>query len=205
MTSTNRILNRLVLLVAALVLLAAGALLIATGASQVAAAPAWLADWSGGASEVWTDAAEWTVDIAGVGAIAVWLLIAAVTGLVLVVLLLVFVFTRGRGRSASVLDVETPHGRTTVDRSIADAVLGESLMRRPDVVSARADAYRVRSARAIALAVRVQPGASLARVIAATETAVEEWDRLLGTRVPVVLHLSDRSWKDALRPRTRVR
>jgi hypothetical protein len=73
------------------------------------------------------------------------------------------------------------------------------------VLSARTRVYRVRGTETIDLAVTVRRGADLARVLAATEQAVDAWDALAGVRVPIVVRLSDRSWSDGLRAPDRVR
>jgi hypothetical protein len=205
MNATNRVINRLVLFLAGAVLLIAGASVLAAGLLGAGEPPSWAQGSLAAASEAWASATGWTVNMAGIDPVPVVLLVAAATALLLTVLLLVFVFTRGRGRSNDVLAVDTDRGTTTVDRDVADAVLTEPLNARPDVISARVGAYRVRRAPALELAVTVQPGASLDAVLAAAESAVRDWDQLLGTRIPIMMHLSDRRWRDALRPRVRVK
>lgn len=204
MNATNRVMNRIVLFIA-------GAILLTCGAAAAVAGLLGAGDPPVGVQGILTSAeqagaaAAWSIDVAGVGTVPLVLLIAAAAALILTVLLLVFVFTRRRGGSRNVLEVDAAGGTTTVDRNVADAVLTAPLISRPDVVSARTGAYRVRKTRAIELVVTVQPGASLGAVVTAAESAIRDWDELLGTRVPIMLHLSDRRWRDALRPRTRVR
>lgn len=204
MNATNRVLNRVLLFLAGVVLLAAGAVALAAGILAGGDPPAWMREPLRAITDAWSSLERWTVEVAGVGPVSVLLLIAVGTAIVLTVLLLIFLGTRGRGRSREVLDVDGAGGRTAVDRSVAEAVLAEPLSSRPDVLSARAAAYRVRRAPAIELAVTVRPGAPLAAVVAAAEAAVREWDQLLGSRVPILLHLSDRGWRDSFRKATRV-
>jgi hypothetical protein len=198
MNATNRILNRGLLLVVGIVLLAAGAAAMVTGLR-----PAWLGPWP----ERVTEAAHALggIDVAGAGTVPVLLVWALGVALLCAVLLVVFVFTRGRGKTKNVLRVEADGGRTVVDRNVAEALLAGTLAERPDVLSARTGAYLVRGTRAVELSVTVQRGASLSRVLAAAESAVQDWDALLGERIPVLVHLSDRTWRDRLRPRARVR
>ncbi|WP_341940061.1 hypothetical protein [Microbacterium sp. LWH10-1.2] len=204
MTSTNRALNRALLLVFGLILLVAGAAALAVGIG----AP-WLSPWQERATTVVDDLSarfgSWSVDVPGAGSVPGMLPVALGIALLLTILLIVFVFTRGGGRTRNILRAEAAHGSTVVDRNVAEAVLAGTLGERPDVLAARTNAYLVRRARTIELAVTVQRGASLRRVVTAAESAVDDWDALLGTRGPILLHLSDRSWRDGLKRRTRVR
>uniref|UniRef100_UPI001443E8C7 hypothetical protein n=2 Tax=unclassified Microbacterium TaxID=2609290 RepID=UPI001443E8C7 len=152
----------------------------------------------------WESAEGWTWQAMGIGPVSMPVLLALAAAVVLTVLLVVFLSSRRRGRSKTVLDVVTATGRTTVDRNVVDAVLTEPLIRRPDVLSARTGTYRVGSTRAVELAVTVRPGAPLATVVAAAEAAIGEWDDLLGSRIPILLHLSDRRWREGFRSPTRV-
>lgn len=205
MNPSNRIMNRVLLFLTGVVLLVGGLVALAAGVLAAGDPPAWMRRPATAVAEAWASVADWTWEVAGVGTLSVLAVIAVAAVVLLAVLLIVFLSTRKRGRSKTVLEVGTAGGRTTVDRNVADAVLTGALLERPDVLSARTGAYRIGRARAVELAVVVQPGASLGAVVAAAETAVGEWDRLLGARIPILLHLSDRGWRDALRSTTRVR
>lgn len=204
MNATNRVTNRVLLFLTGVILLIAGAASLASGLFSAGDPPVWIREPVAAASDAWVTAAGWTVELGAIGAVPALLLIAAAVVVVLAVLLLVFICTRGRGRTKSVLWIDADEGRTTVDTSVADAVLTAPLLDRPDVLSARASTYRVKKTRAIELAVIVRPGASLANVVSAAEAAISDWDALLGSRVPVMLHLSDRRWRDAFQSRSRV-
>jgi hypothetical protein len=200
MNATNRVLNRAVLLVFGVVMLVAGATAITFGLQ-----PEWAEPWGTRAAEVASTLGEPAIEVTGAGTIPVAALAALAAAALALVLLVVFVFTRGRGRAKSVLRADVAGGRTVVDRNVAEAVLAGTLAERSDVLSARTGAYLVMGTRAVELAVTVQRGASLDRVLAAAEAVVDEWDALLGARVPILVHLADRNWRDALRHRTRVR
>lgn len=200
MNATNRILNRGLLLVFGIVLLVAGAASLAAGLE-----PAWLGPWPKRTADVFAAFGEPSIELAGVGAVSVAVLVALGAALLLAVLLTVFVLTRGRGKTKTVLRIDADRGQTIVDRNVAEAVLAGALAERLDVLSARTGAYDVRGIRAVELAVTVQRGASLSRVLAAAESAVDDWDGLLGARIPILVHLADRSWRDGLLARTRVR
>ncbi|MBT2484974.1 MULTISPECIES: hypothetical protein [unclassified Microbacterium] len=204
MKTTNRVMNRVVLLLVGIVLLGAGVATIIAALQSAGASPAWLDGPVTAISEAWTTVGAWRVEVTGIGAVSVFMVAAAAAVIVLTMLLLMFVLSRRRGGSKNVLDVKSGDGRTTVDRNVADAVLTAPLNSRPDVIAARTSAYRLKTSHAIELAVTVRPGASLAAVTEAAETAIRDWDQLLGSRVPIMLHLSDRRWRDTFRARTRV-
>lgn len=204
MNATNRVMNRVLLFFAGAALLVAGAVALAAGIISAGEVPEWMRRPASAVADLWESALGSTVEVGGVGAVSVPLLLAAATAVILTVLLIVFLSTRRRGRSKTVLEVDAAGGRTTVDRNVADAVLTEPLVRRPDVISARTGAYRVGRTRAVELAVIVRPGAPLGAVVEAAEEVIRDWDELLGARIPILLHLSDRRWRDAFRATTRV-
>lgn len=204
MNATNRLVNRMLLLVAGMILLAAGGVALAAGVLAGGDAPSWLQQPASTVSAAVESAAAWTWQFPGVGPVSVLLLLTAATAVLLVIALIAFLATRRRGRAKAVLEVDVAGGRTTVDRNVAEDVLTEPLIRRPDVLSARAAAYRVGRKYAVALAITVRPGAPLGAIVAVTEKAVREWDELLGARIPILVHLSDRRWRDAFRSPTRV-
>jgi hypothetical protein len=203
MNATNRIVNRGVLLLAGLALFALGA---------AAVLAVWQPTWAQRPLEtVTTIAADalvavggWEFALAGVQ-VPGWLAAALGISLVLLVLLIAFLATRRRGRQPHVLRVSGEDGRTVVDRSVAEEVLAGTLAERPDVLSAHTGVWRVRRENALRLEVTVARGASLGRVLRAAEDAVADWDSLLGVRVPVLIHLADRSWRRGLSAPSRVR
>lgn len=205
MRLTGSVGNRIVLLGGGLVLLAAGVALLAAGLDAARLLPVGAAGAVSAVERASAEATAATVDLGGTWALPVAVVIAAGAALIAVVLLLAFLFTRGRGRVRDVLAVPGPRGATTVDRSVADGVLGETLAARSDVVSARTVARRAGRRTAIGLVVTPRKGAALGAVVAAAESAVEEWDRLLGTAVPVVVHVADRGWRELFRSRQRMR
>lgn len=196
--------NRVLLFLAGAGLLAGGAVAVAAGVLSAGASPGWMRRSASAVVDAWDQARGWTIEVGGTGAVSVPLLLAAATLVILTVLLIVFLSTRSRGKSKTVLEVDGVGGRTTVDGNVADAILTEPLLGRPDVLSARTGTYRVGKTRAVELAVIVRPGAPLGAVVAAAEEAIREWDELLGARIPILLHLSDRRWRDTFRTATRV-
>lgn len=205
MNAANRVVNRLLLFVAGIALLVVSAAAALRSASAAEVRPAWWRDVEAALNAAWGVASGWTVELGDAASIAVLPVVAVATALVVLVIAVVVMATRRRGRTHDVLDLASDAGRTVVDRQVADAVLCAPLLARPDVVSARAEGYLIRGRRTIGLAVRVQPGAALDSVLETADAAISEWDLLSGDKQPVVVHLSDRSWRDALRPKTRVR
>ncbi|WP_217178638.1 hypothetical protein [Streptomyces sp. AC495_CC817] len=204
MNATNRVVNRGLLFAAGAVLLVAGVVAILVGIRPGWAEPA-LAVVDRAAGQVGAGLDAVRIELPGGAALpgpALALLVVAVLG---VVGALVFLFTRGGGRTADVLRIDASDGRTSVDRTVADAVIGGALGARPDVLSARTSAYRVRRRPAVALTLSVRRGAPLGAVLAAAESAVSDWDALAGESIPVMVHIADPRWRDALRSRTRVR
>ncbi|MFI9486697.1 hypothetical protein ACIG47_09925 [Promicromonospora sp. NPDC052451] len=201
MRSGSRVLNRALLLVCGLLLAAAGTAAVLTasapgrsGWTPPEPAPRWLAQ-----------ARESAEGLPSVGGAPGATLVALGAALLLAVLLVVFVATRGRGGTTTVLRLAGQDGSTRVDRDVAAAMLSEVLAERPDVLGARTRVHRVRGVETIGLAVTVRRGADLSRVLTAAHEAVDTWDELAGVRIPVLVHLSDRSWLDGLRPAGRVR
>lgn len=203
MNATNRIANRGVLLLTGLMLLALGVLAV-----LLVWQPVWAQDLIRRATTAGEHAATvvggWELSFAGL-TLPGWLAAGIAVALVMLVLLVIFLFTRRRGRASDVLRVSESDGRTIVDRSVAEAVLAGTLAERPDVLSAHAGVWKVRRANAVRLEVTVARGASLGRVLHAAEDAVADWDSLLGERVPVLVHLADRSWRRGLHAPARVR
>lgn len=204
MNATNRMLNRVVLLTTGLVLAVAGVVALALGIR-----PAWAEPMIEAVTTTVADLAArldtWRIAAPNGEPLPGTLLVALAVAVIVAICALVFLLTRGGGRTADVLRIDGATGRTTVDRNVADAVLREPLTARPDVLSVRTSAHRVRRVPAVTLAVTVRKGAPLAAVVTTAESAVASWDRLAGARLPVLVHLEDTRWRDAGRARTRVR
>lgn len=204
MNSTNRALNRAVLLVFALLLGAAGAVCLVLGIR-----PSWaeapLAEAVRVIEAAFAGMQDAVIEVPGAGEVPIVLIAAFVAALVLAVALIAFVFARGRGGVHEVASERAVDGRTDVDRSVVDAVLAGALASRRDVLSSRTGVYSVKGARTVRLAVTVRRGASLADVITAAERAIKDWDSLLGSEIPILIHLTDRGWLARYRSTVRVR
>ncbi|MDO5053167.1 MAG: hypothetical protein Q4E05_09805 [Pseudoclavibacter sp.] len=203
MNASNRFANRMLLLLAGLVLIALAGLALLHLAEPLRTQP-----WAAQLLAALGGFGQWAVtplELPLAGRIAPILLLVPLASLLLIVLLAVFVATRGGGRISSVLHRKSPAGRTLVNRDVAQGLLADPLGERRDVISARTRSYRVKGAPALMLDITVRRGADLGRVLAAAEDAVREWDGLLGARVPMVIHFSDRGMLDGMRSSTRAR
>ncbi|UYO96995.1 hypothetical protein OED01_15550 [Microbacterium sp. M28] len=204
MNATNRVVNRVVLVAAALVLGAGGAALLLYGAGWawaepvrdgVDAAVAGASDLLGGAS----------VAVADDRRIPVAALLVAGAGLILVALAVIFIATRGGGRSSTVLSAREAGGVTSADANIVRAIVDDAIGRRSDVIAGHTDVHIVRGEPVVRVRVRPRRGADLVGVVASVAAAIDEWAVLRGTRMPVLLHLSELRVVDRLRSTTRVR
>lgn len=190
MNATNRVAGRVLLLITGSLLVALGALVIAMALRPPILEPV--------LSRIENAAAEFGETLSGSGAWApgggafVPTAIAAIVSAVAVAVLIAFIASRGGGRTVTVVQLDRGAGRVSVDRDVADAVLAGELRRRGDVLSARADTYRVRGEAAVRLTVRPRRGADLVSLTDAAAEAVASWDALAGVRVPVLLHLCGR-------------
>ena len=194
MTTSNRFLNRLVLLLVGLVLAAvtAGLVLVAVSQPVRDAVSAFGSDQ--GASLVsrispedgtaWSDAA------------VLWPLYAIVgVCLVGVVLALVLALAHGRGRTGTVLrDASSadggPAGAVEFGTGFAEDVLENALAGRGDLLDVTVSAYEHGSTTALKVRVLPRSGVSPRTVVDAVHAEVESLDRLLGARLPVVLEVA---------------
>ncbi|WP_375386846.1 hypothetical protein [uncultured Amnibacterium sp.] len=184
MNSTNRALNRLVILVVGLLLVAAGGTAVA-----LAAAPDVAARWRAVAKELAGGAQPWVADPVIGTASALVLGIAAVAA-ALVVLLLAFVLRQGRGRSAAALQQRDGTATTRIDLAVPRALLEEHLGARDELVGVRISAYEVRGTPMLKITARCRRGVSPGDVSALVGRAVEDLERILGTDVPTFVQLT---------------
>ncbi|OZB84795.1 hypothetical protein [Microbacterium sp. 13-71-7] len=201
MTSSGRILNRVLLLLAGLLALAGAVLAALPLLPERLVAP-------------WWPPVQRTIDDA-VGTVSSWRIpwaspegariAAAAAGLILAIVLVVFLGTRRRRRARTVLRFADRSGSTAVDETIADAVLTAPLRRRGDVLSSHMQGYRISGTTALRLSVVPRAGADLPALLAEAERGVAGWDAVSGTRTPVVVHFADRDGFDRLRSATRTR
>ncbi|MFE7066389.1 hypothetical protein [Microbacterium sp. NPDC057658] len=205
MTSAGTVANRIVLLGGAAMLLGGGVVLLAAGLRGAGALPAPAEDVLAQADGVVAWSGAWGPDIPGAGFVPVWALAGLAAAVLLVVLLLAFLLTRRPRRERTLLRLAGEGGTTTVDRSVAEQLLAAPLADRADVLAARVTSRKAGREIALGLVVTPRPGAALGQVLAAADAVVQEWDAVTGTRMPVVVHIADRGWRELFRSRQRMR
>ncbi len=193
MNSTNRVINRIFLILV-------GAILLAIGLAAVAVAvlPGWDTMWRQAAPSIQdTIGRARTVSLAFAGLSHVsWLLLAIpVAAAILIAALVVLIARQGRGHVRFVverlaLSTAAAEGALTVDVAIADDVLRRAFARSRLVTSVSVSAYRVKGRPTLKVTVTPRRGIEPARVVPELERALAEWDALLGQRVPVFAHLT---------------
>jgi len=116
--------------------------------------------------------------------------IAVASAVVLIVLSIAWIVSRGRGRSRTLLARSDAAGTTSIDARVAADFIADDLSRIADVVGVTSRAYRVRGTIALELTVTTRRAADVRAVVDAVRTAVEELDRVLDERIPVLLHVA---------------
>jgi len=186
MTSTNRALNRLLVIVVGLVLIAAG---VALGAGSL------LPDVQSTVSGAASDAKQPVGDALSGG--QPWILwVTAVVALVLILLLVRFIVRQGRGRTSTLLRVGsgsgagTPTGGSvTIDAKVAEHVLEEALSHDPSIVALDVTAFEVKHRTVLRVTAHTRRGVSPMRTRRAIDDAVKSWDAVLGEETPVVIQI----------------
>jgi hypothetical protein len=202
MNSTNRALNRLLLVGAGLVLLAVGV---------SAAAAAFVAAIAGDFEDVSADVLAWLGDALSqtplvpdaadgtFGAGISWIPVALVGLFALaIVLLLVFVFRQGRGHTGRVYGAgggtrrgaDASEGRLLIESAVPQQALQEFLEGHPEIVSSRVSAYSVRTTPTLKVAVTCRRGVSPDDAARIVDDGLLALDGLLGVELPALVQLS---------------
>lgn len=184
MNTTNRGLNRLLILVVGLLLLAAGA-----AALLLALVPAVTSGWRSTATQLRSGAQPWVADPV-VGGASLLVLGIALVALVLIVLLLAFVVRQGHGRSGAALTQHDGSSTTRIDLAVPKALLEEHLKQRGEIVALRISAYEVRSTPMLKITARCRRGISPAVVADLIGEAVDGLEQIVGADVPAFVQLT---------------
>ena len=187
MNSTNRGLNRLLIVATGLLLLVVGA---------AAAVGAWLP----GAKDTWTPIADgvntqvtgWLQQTPLADTGSSWLLIALVAVIVIgIILLLAFSLRQGQGRTGTIIRYRTADtGRTILDVTVAKDALSDALGARDEFITTSVSAYDVKRTPVLKVSATCRRGVSPRDAAAIVEQNLEALDALLGREVPVLLQLS---------------
>lgn len=187
MTSTNRALNRLLVIVVGLVLIAAG---VALGAGSL------LPDVQSTVSGAASDAKQPVGDALSGG--QPWIpWVVALVALVLIVVLAWFALRQGHGRTGTLVRLEggrdagSPTGGSVViDAKLAEQLLVDALRDDPAIVSVDVTAFEVARGTTLRVTAVARRGVSPVAVRRTVDEAVTRLDAVLGTEVPVVIQIT---------------
>ncbi|MBP1240387.1 putative membrane protein [Frigoribacterium sp. PvP120] len=204
MTSSNRFLNRLLLVVVGVVALAVGAFLIVAtlpggSGSLGGTVRGWLADASSAVADAvaatpldpsGAGGADSMGGAGGAGGAGSWLAVAlAALCLLLVIVFVVAAVAHGGGRTGRLVVHDEPAGSIAISAAFAETAVADALSARRDVTSVHVSAWTVRGRPALKVRVRVTAGAAPAPVVAAASDVVRGLDRVLGEEVPVLVEV----------------
>jgi len=195
MNSTNRFLNRLLLLLAGLVLLALGA-----AAAAAAFVPVVSSAFADAADQVLDTVRGWLAHTplsAGsdsAGESPSWILLALVALLAIVIILLVaFIARQGGGRTSRVHSappVQESPGRIHLESAVPQQALEQFLDARTEFVSSRVSTYRVKKTPTLKVAVTCRRGVSPREAATIIDEGLHALDALLGVQLPALVQLS---------------
>lgn len=201
MTSSNRFLNRLLLVVVGVVALGVGAfLIVATLPGGSGSLGGTVRGWLAAASSAVADAVAATPldpsgagsadSMGGAGGAGSWLAVAlAALCLLLVIVFAVAAVAHGGGRTGRLVVHDEPAGSIAISAAFAETAVADALSARRDVTSVHVSAWTVRGRPALKVRVRVTAGAAPAPVVAAASDVVRGLDRVLGEEVPVLVEV----------------
>lgn len=184
MNSTNRGLNRLLILVVGLLLIAAGGVAIV-----LAAVPSVTSQWRSTSKQLAAGAQPWVADPT-IGKASLLVLGVALVALVLILLLIAFIARQGHGRSAAALQQHDGTTSTRIDLAIPRALLEEHLARRDEIAGVRISAYEVRGTPMLKITARCRRGVSPAVVAELIGRSIDDLERIVGTDVPAFVQLT---------------
>jgi hypothetical protein len=197
MNSTNRFLNRLLLLLAGLVLLAIGA-----AAAAAAFVPVVSSAFADGADQVLGTVRGWLAqtplsagsDSSGADASPSWILLALVALLAIAIIFLVaFIARQGGGRTSRVHSapaVQESPGRIHLESAVPQQALEQFLDARAEFVSSRVSTYRVKKTPTLKVAVTCRRGVSPREAATIIDEGLHSLDALLGVQLPALVQLS---------------
>lgn len=169
MTRSNRILNRLALILLGLLALTGAAVLLRPEAEQYVLEPAGLMVPSFGLDQLGS-------------ILPIAIIVLAVLA---VVVALAVTLTRGRGADGTAIEQDA----VSVDANLVEGILRRQLDGEDEILHVRLRAFRKQD-RVLLAEVQVRRGADLANVHRRVSAAVATADELLGQPLPVVTHIT---------------
>lgn len=188
MNGTPRGLNRVLLGAFGLVLIGTGILSAWSGASA-----GFARSLTQHASAAWVHVQEQLAAARIPGTDTSWWSVALVAALLLcAVLLVAWIAAQGRGRTNQLARRHGENGDTTVDAAVAAQMIKAALAENPQILATSVQAWNCKTAAdgaGLKITLQARKGSSPAEVGSAVERQVELLDRLLGTRVPVLIRI----------------
>lgn len=188
MTSTPRVLNRILLGILGFTLLAIGVLLVLL--ATVPAVAAWWHVWAGGVLSFWLDLFERTQFP---GRQESWLWLVICLALVVVLCLMVaWIAQQGKGRTSLIAAEEDPGGvpgNVGIGGGVAEQALRAALADRPDLAGVTVATYAVRGEPALKIRVDPRQGVAPHALAAEISALVEALDAVIGKRTPVLIRI----------------
>lgn len=169
MTRSNRLLNRLILVIIALALVVGAGYLLAPQ----------LRNWQGA-----LDIPQLPVPTST----GLWIVAAGCA--VAIVLAILWIVTRGRGRTPRMITLHQNDGDLGIDARVVSDLIGHALSANPDVVTAGASAFTVRGSRVLSIRVEARRGADLPNLISSVESVVADLDQVIQQRIPMLLQVA---------------
>lgn len=205
MNATNRGVNRTVLLLAGLVLLSAGAAALLASVNPVAATT-W-GRWSQSAIS-WMQGAEDATRISGTSPSSGFTISVLAVLLLVIVGAVVVIARLGGGRSSVMIREETGdgvHGAVMIRQGFASDAITGSLAARPDILTSRVSASRVRGEDVLHVSVTPRQNASPLEVAETVTRLVDNLATLTGRQTPtcISIHAGVRARLAADQPRVR--
>lgn len=200
MSRNNRVLNRIILLLAAVCMLTAGV---------IALFRAFFPDMFGEAAarveQLWPEPLMHDVATPWALTVPVWVIVLGAAALLILAISIVFLASRRRGTTRTVLRSESSRGTTSADVSTAGEFFEHRLISMPQLLGVSTTVYRLRREEAILLELFVRDGSNLSDVLAAAHEALGDWDRISDTSAPVILRLGRQRIRDRFRSPMRAR
>ncbi len=186
MNSTNRALNRIVLLILGIVLVGIGGI-VATAASVPAVADTWAT--SAEAVQRWATGAWESTQIAGTQ--LTWVAVALLAAFVLLIALLITLVVRGvRGRRQTAFGATGSNGeagRVTVTEGFASDLLKNALTERDEILTAKVTASDVKKQPVLHVSVTPRQNTSPVAVAETVDQLVTNLAALTGRQLPTYI------------------
>jgi hypothetical protein len=173
MTTSNRTLNRIILLLIGLVAVLAG---LTIGAGVLPAVRTTLTPYLTLPSTI-TIPPE-----------SLWIIAGACA--VVIVLALAWVFTRGRGGTSVAIRERSGDDTITINVALVREVIDHELDTVRDVIGSKVDTYLVKRHHAARIRVTIRRGGDAVTVLDAIDHAITQLDHTLGRQIPILVHLT---------------